>query len=81
MHPHNNSGLYHLRTKFDLETLGQIGNTLFQNGVLSVLPVQVETVADPYLQLYYDNENGTEASITRKLCEDTPRYRRTTVYA
>ncbi|PHQ47003.1 ISH3 family transposase, partial [Halorubrum sp. C3] len=39
--PHENSVLYHLRTKFDLETLEQVGNALLQKDVLDVLPQQV----------------------------------------
>ncbi|PHQ44685.1 ISH3 family transposase, partial [Halorubrum sp. C3] len=38
--PHENSVLYHLRTKFDLETLEQVGNALLQKDVLDVLPQQ-----------------------------------------
>ncbi|MDW7539571.1 hypothetical protein SCJ90_20355, partial [Haloferax volcanii] len=48
--------LYHLRTKFDLETLEQIGNTLLQKDVLDVLPQQVEVCADLHL-LGKDVEN------------------------
>ena len=40
--PHKNSVLYHPRTKFDLETLEQVGNALLQKDVLDVLPQQVE---------------------------------------
>jgi hypothetical protein len=40
--PHENSVLYHLRTKFNFETLEQVGNTLLQKNVLDVLPKQVE---------------------------------------
>ncbi|ELZ68876.1 transposase (ISH3) [Haloferax prahovense DSM 18310] len=36
--PHKNSILYHLRTKFDLEILEQVINTLLQKDVLDVLP-------------------------------------------
>lgn len=47
--PHEKSVLYHLRTKFDLETLEQIGNTLLLKDVLDVLPEQMEVVADLHL--------------------------------
>ena len=58
--PHENSVLYHLRTKFDLETLEQIGNTLLQKDVLDVLPEQVEVVADLHLRPYYGDEDDTD---------------------
>jgi hypothetical protein len=59
--PHKNSVLYHLRTKFDLETLEQIGNTILQRDVLDVLPQQVEVVADPHLRPYYGDGDDTES--------------------
>ena len=40
--PHPNTVLYHLREKFDLESVERIGNTLLQKDVLDVLPEQVE---------------------------------------
>jgi len=58
--PHENSVLYHLRTKFDLETLEQVGNTLLQKDILDVLPEQVEVVADLHLRPYYGDEDDTE---------------------
>ncbi|MBS8126424.1 ISH3 family transposase, partial [Haloferax volcanii] len=58
--PHENSVLYHLRTKFDLETLEQIGNTLLQKDVLDVLPEQVEVCADLHLRPYYGDEDDTD---------------------
>lgn len=58
--PHENSVLYHLRTKFDLETLEQVGNTLLQKDVLDVPPEQVEVVADLYLRPYYGDEDDTD---------------------
>jgi len=44
--PSANDVLYHLRTKFDLETVESTGNTLLQQDVLETLPEQVEVVAD-----------------------------------
>ncbi|MBS8126172.1 ISH3-like element ISHvo21 family transposase, partial [Haloferax volcanii] len=58
--PHENSVLYHLRTKFDLETLEQVGNTLLQKDVLDVLPQQVEVVSDLHLRPYYGDEDDTD---------------------
>jgi hypothetical protein len=58
--PHENSVLYYLRTKFDLKTLKQVGNTLLQKDVLNVLPEQVEVVADLHLRPYYGDEDDTE---------------------
>ena len=58
--PHENSILYHLRTKFDLETLGRVGNVLLQKDVLDVLPQQVEVVADLHLRLYYRDEDDID---------------------
>jgi len=40
--PHKNSVLYHLRTKFELETLEQVGNAFLQKDVFGVLLQQVE---------------------------------------
>ncbi len=58
--PHENSVLYHLRTKLDLETLEQVGNTLLQKDVLKVLPEQVEVVSDLHLRPYYEDEDDTD---------------------
>jgi len=35
---HQNTALYHLRKKFDLESVEQAGNTLLQKDVLGILP-------------------------------------------
>jgi hypothetical protein len=45
--PHENSVLYHLRTKFELETLEQVGNALLQKDVLNFFAQQVEMVFSP----------------------------------
>ena len=42
--PHQNTILYHLREKFDLMSVEQVGNALLQKDVLEVLPEQVEVV-------------------------------------
>ncbi|MDW7539584.1 ISH3 family transposase, partial [Haloferax volcanii] len=49
-----------LRTKFDLETLEQVGNMLLQKDVLDVLPQQVEVCADLHLRPYYGDEDDTD---------------------
>jgi hypothetical protein len=41
--------LYHLRTKFDFDTVLQAGNLLLQRDVLELLPEQVEVVIDLHL--------------------------------
>ncbi len=58
--PHPNTVLYHLREKFDLESVEQIGNTLLQKDVLDVLPEQVEVCADLHLRPYYGDEDETD---------------------
>ena len=58
--PHKNSVLYHLHTKFDLETLEQVGNMLLQKDVLNVLPKQVKVVSDLQLRPYYGDEDDTD---------------------
>ncbi len=58
--PHQNTVLYHLREKFDLESVEQIGNTLLQKDVLDVLPEQVEVCADLHLRPYYGDEDETD---------------------
>ena len=42
--PHQNTILYHIREKFDLMSVEQVGNALLQKDVLEVLPEQVEVV-------------------------------------
>ena len=44
-----NDILYHLRTKFDLDTVSAVGNTLLEKYTLEMLPEQVETVVDFHL--------------------------------
>jgi hypothetical protein len=71
--PHENSVLYHLRTKFDLETLEQVGNTLLQKDVLDVLPEQVEVVADLHLRPTMATKTTRTVSITPKRSVEPPR--------
>jgi hypothetical protein len=52
--------LYHLRTKFDLDTVKSVGNTLLQEYTLTVLPEQVEIVVDLHLRPYYGDEDETD---------------------
>ncbi len=56
---HQNTVLYHLRKKFDLESVEQTGNTLLQKDILDILPEQVEVVADLHLRPYYGDEDET----------------------
>ncbi|THE63125.1 ISH3 family transposase [Salinadaptatus halalkaliphilus] len=58
--PSGNDVLYHLRTKFDLETVESTGNALLQQDVLDTLPQQVEVVADLHLRPYYGDEDETD---------------------
>ncbi|SEL80620.1 hypothetical protein SAMN04488691_10899 [Haloferax larsenii] len=58
--PPANTVLYHLRTKFELDQLEQVGNTLLQKDVLDVLPQQVEVCADLHLRPYYGDEDDTD---------------------
>jgi hypothetical protein len=60
IHPQTNTILYHLREKFDLASVEQVGNPLLQKDVLEVLPDQVEVVADRHLQPYYGDEDDTD---------------------
>ena len=52
--------LRHLRTKFDLDTVKTVGNTLLQEYTLDVLPEQVEIVVDLHLRPYYGDEDETD---------------------
>ena len=58
--PSANAVLYHLRTKFDLETIRQVGNTLVQAEIGEVLPDDVEVVVDFHLRPYYGDEEETD---------------------
>lgn len=58
--PSGNGLLYHLRTKFDLDSVKAVGNTLLQEYTLSVLPNQVEVVADLHLRPYYSDKDDTD---------------------
>jgi hypothetical protein len=51
-----NDILYHLRTKFDLDIVSAVGNTLLQEYTLELLPEQVEVVVDFHLRPYYGDE-------------------------
>ena len=55
-----NDILYHLRTKFDLDTVSAVGNTLLQEYTLELLPEQVEIVVDFHLRPYYGDEDETD---------------------
>ena len=50
--PSGTNILHHLRTKFDLETVSTVGNTLLQKHTLELLPEQVEIVIDFHLRPY-----------------------------
>ena len=52
--------LRHLRTKFDLETVKTVGNTLLRQHTLDVLPEQVEIVVDLHLRPYYGDRDETD---------------------
>jgi len=58
--PHHNTVLYHLREKFDPESVERVGNTLLEKDVLDVLPEQVEVCADLHLRPYYGDEDETD---------------------
>lgn len=58
--PHENTVLYHLRKKFDLESVEGIGNALLRKDVLDSLPEQVEVVVDLHLRPYYGDEDDTD---------------------
>ena len=51
--------LYHLRTKFDFDTVASVGNLLLQQDVIEHLPEQVEVVVDLHLRPYYGDEDVT----------------------
>ena len=52
--------LYHLDTKFDLDTVKSVGNTLLREYTLELLPEQVEIVVDFHLRPYYGDEHETD---------------------
>jgi hypothetical protein len=54
--PHQNTILYHLREKFDLTSVEQVGNALLQKDVLE----QVEICVDLHLRPYYGDEDETD---------------------
>jgi hypothetical protein len=58
--PSGNDILYHLDTKFDLETVKTAGNTLLQEHTLDMLPEQAEIVVDLHLRPYYGDEEETD---------------------
>lgn len=58
--PSGNDVLYHLRTKFDLESVASWGNTVLQNNVLEKLPDKAEFVVDFHLRPFYGDEDETE---------------------
>ena len=55
--PSANDVLYHLRTKFDLDTIHGVGTTLAQTESEEVLPDDVEVVVDFHLRPYYGDED------------------------
>jgi len=57
--PSANTILYHLRTKFELEWLEQVANTLLSRDIVELLPAQVEVCADLHLRPYYGDEDDT----------------------
>jgi len=58
--PHENTVLYHLREKFEFESVADIGNTLLRKDVLDSLPEQVEVVVDLHLRPYYGDEDDSD---------------------
>jgi len=58
--PHENTVLYHLREKFDLQSVERVGNALLQKDVLELLPKQVEVCDDLHLRPYYGDEDDTD---------------------
>jgi len=58
--PSSTDILYHLRTKFDLDTVKAVGNTLLQKYTLELLPEQVEIVVDFHLRPYYGDRDETD---------------------
>ncbi|EMA09599.1 transposase ISH51, partial [Haloarcula vallismortis ATCC 29715] len=52
--------LRHLRTKLDLETVKNVGNTLLRRHTLDMLPEQVEIVVDLHLRPYYGDRDETD---------------------
>jgi len=58
--PSGTNVLHHLRTKFDLETVSTVGNTLLQEHTLELLPEQVEIVVDLHLRPYYGDRDETD---------------------
>jgi len=59
--PSANTILYHLRTKFEAERLERVANTLLRQGLVELLPEQVEVCADLHLRPYYGDEDDTDA--------------------
>ena len=57
--PHPNTVLHHLRTKFDLDTVEEVGNSVLRTDLLDTLPEQVEVVVDLHLRPYYGDEDET----------------------
>jgi len=58
--PSSTDVLYHLRTKYDLDTVKSVGNALLREYTLDVLPEQVEIVVDLHLRPYYGDEDETD---------------------
>jgi hypothetical protein len=66
--------LYHLRTKFDFETVLRVGNLLLQRDVLELLPEQVEVVIDLHLRPYYGDEDETDGLYHSKAKDGTTAF-------
>ena len=75
--PRANAVLYHLRTKFELEQLERVGNTLLQRDVLDVLPEQVEVRTTSTCGPTTVTKTIQRASTTRKRSVEPPRSTRT----
>jgi hypothetical protein len=56
-----NDILYHLRTRFNLNTVSAVGNTLLEKYTLEMLPEQVEIVVDFHLRPYYGDPDETDS--------------------
>ena len=66
--PHDNTILYHLRTKFELCELERVGETLIQQDILKSLPDQpVEVVCDLHLRPYYGEEFDSAEELYKSL--------------
>jgi hypothetical protein len=58
--PHENTVLYHLRSKLDFDTIERTGNHLLQSCSRDVLLESIEAVCDLHLRPYYGDEDDTD---------------------